>query len=268
LEDEIPRGRICADEIIINRGVYSLFVVASESVIPSGCASLDKSLGGGFPVGGVSLIYGEAETGKTVLAMQSAVNVSRRGYKTIFIDSDYTFSPTRLSQIAYNDFNEIAPRIVLVRPTSFDEQSAAIDSLDEYLTKRTKLLVVDTITSLYRVEFGTPKETFAQNKELTRQVACLKQTSKTRYFAVLMISQVRSVPNEETESASIEPVATRVLRFWADVVINLKKTPQTHVIKADIEKGTKHRHPASCYLTIDSTGIRDQDKYSQDPSTK
>ena len=234
-------------------------------MIPSGCTSLDKSLGGGFPIGGVSLIYGEAETGKTVLAMQSAVNVSRKGYKTIFIDSDYTFSPTRLSQIAYNDFNEIAPRIVLVRPTNFDEQSAAIDSLDEYLTKRTQLVVVDTITSLYRVEFGTPKETFAQNKELTRQVACLKQTSKTRDVAVLMISQVRSVPNEETDSASIEPVATRVLRFWADVVINLKKTPQTRVIKAILEKSPTHKRPVSCYLTIGRTGIRDHDQVSQEP---
>ena len=254
--------------MIIKYGEHSLFVDASESVISSGCASLDKLLGGGLPVGGISLIYGEAETGKTVLAMQSAVNVSRRGYKTIFIDSDYTFSPTRLSQIAYHDFNEIAPRIVLVRPTSFHEQSLAMDSLDEYLTQKTQLVVVDTITSLYRVEFGTPKETFALNRELTRQVACLSQISKTRDVAVLMISQVRSVLSDERESVSIEPVATRVLRFWADVVINLRKTPQTHVIKAIIEKSTKHKHPASCYFTIGRTGIRDQDQYSQDPSTK
>ncbi len=240
----------------------------SKSMISSGCTSLDKLLGGGFPIGGTSLIYGEAETGKTALAMQSAVEVSRGGCKTIFIDSDWTFSPTRLSQIAYSDFDEVAPRIVLVRTSSFHEQSSTIDSLDEYLTKRIKLLVVDTITSLYRVEFGTSDETFALNRELARQVACLTQISKTHGIAVFMNSQVRSVLNEEDESIHIEPVATRILKFWADVVICLKKTPRTRVIKAILEKSPKHRYPSSCYLAIGETGIRDQNQYSQDKSTK
>ena len=233
---------------------------ALKSMISSGCASLDKLLGGGFPIGGTSLIYGEAETGKTVLAMQSAVNVSRRGHKTIFVDSDCTFSPTRLSQIAYYDFNEIAPRIVLVRPTSFQEQSAVIDSLDEYLTKEIQLVVVDTINSFYRVELGSPKETFALNRELTRQVACLTQISKTYDVAIFMISQVRSVLTEDRGNASMEPVATRGLKFWSDIVINLKKAPQTRVIRAILEKSPKHRYPVSCYFTIGRTGIRDQNQ--------
>jgi RecA/RadA recombinase len=237
-------------------------------MIPSGCVSLDKLLGAGFPIGGTSLIYGEAETGKSVLAMQAAVNAGRRGCKTIFVDTDCAFSPIRLSQIAYNDFDEIAPRIILVRPTSFQEQSAVIDSLDEYLTKKIQLVVIDTITSLYRVEFGTAKETFALNRELNRQVAGLTQISKTYDIAVLMISQVRNVLTEERENATIEPVGTRVLTFWSDVVINLKKTPQTRVIKAVLEKSPKHRHPVSCYFTIAGTGVRDQDQSFQGTSAR
>ena len=238
---------------------------ASKPIVSTGCNSLDKLLGGGIPVGGTSLVYGQAETGKTTLAMQSAVNVCRRGYKTIFIDSDFTFSPTRLSQIAYYDFEDVAPSIVLVRPTSFQEQFTAIDGLDEYLTKKVQLVIVDTITSLYRVELGEPKTTFALNRELARQVACLSQIARTQGIAVFMISQVRSVFDDETKNAGVEPVATRVLRFWSDVVINLKKPAQARVIKAILEKSPMHKHPVSCYLTIGRTGIHDHDQVSQEP---
>lgn len=204
---------------------------------------------------GVSLVYGEAETGKTSLATQCAVGCARRSYKTMFIDSDGTFHERRLSQIAYYDFDAVSPLIILVRPTTFGEQALAIDQLDEYVTKRFGLVVVDTITSLYRVELGATEENFKLNRELNRQVACLAQIAKTRKVATLVTSQVRSIIAQGENS--VEPVATRVLRFWSDVVINLKSTGQMHVIKAVLEKHPRRKRPASCYLRIEETGIRE-----------
>lgn len=224
-------------------------------MIPTGCGSLDKLLNGGIPTDGVSLVYGEAETGKTSLATQCAVNTARMGCKAIFIDSDGTFSPRRLSQIAYYDSEKVSPLITLVKPTTFEEQSLAIDSIDTYITKKVGLVVADTVTSLYRVEFGGAKKTFALNRELNRQVAGLAQIAKTHKVAVLIVSQVRSVFAETY--VSIEPVATRVLRFWSDVVLNLKHTGQPRVIKAILEKHPKRKRPVSCYLSIESSGIRD-----------
>ncbi|RJS79912.1 DNA repair and recombination protein RadB, partial [Candidatus Bathyarchaeota archaeon] len=40
--------------------------------ISTGCTSLDDLLGGGITSGSITLIYGEAETGKTSLAIQCA----------------------------------------------------------------------------------------------------------------------------------------------------------------------------------------------------
>jgi len=224
-------------------------------MITTGCDPLDKLLEGGFPADGISLVYGEAETGKSALAVQCAVNCARMGYKSLFIDSDGTFSPKRLSQIAYYDYEEISPSIILMKPTTFQEQVVAIDHLDEYITKKFGLIVVDTITSLYRVELGSPKETFALNRELNRQVALLAQIAKTHKVAVLITSQVRSVFLEE--HVIMEPVATRVLKFWSDVVLNLKQTGQTRVIKVLLEKYPERKRSASCYVRIERTGIRD-----------
>lgn len=226
-----------------------------QIVIPTGCGSLDALLEGGLPAGGVSLVYGEAETGKSSLAVQCAVNCARMGYKSIFVDSDGTFSTRRLLQIAYYDYDKISPLIILMKPTTFKEQITAIDHLDEYLTRKFGLIVVDTITSLYRVELGGPKETFALNRELNRQVAFLAQIAKAHKIATLITGQVRSV--FVNDQVSIEPVATRVLKFWADIVLNLRHTGQTRVIKALLEKHEERKRSASCYVKIERTGIRD-----------
>lgn len=116
-------------------------------------------------------------------------------------------------------------------------------------------MVVDTITSLYRVELGAPEENFKLNRELNRQVACLAQIAKTRKMAILIIGQVRSILVEGEDN--VEPVATRVLKFWSDVVINLKNTGQTRVVKAVLEKCPRRKRPASCYLKIEKTGIHE-----------
>ena len=224
-----------------------------QSKVSTGCSSLDKLLGGGLPSDGVSLVYGEAETGKSSLAIQCAVNCARAGLKTIFVDSDGTFSSRRLSQIAYHDYEKISPLIILIKPTTFQEQVQALDHLEKYMTKKVGLLVVDTITSLYRVELGDQKETFERNRELNRQIAYLAEIATSRRVATLITSQVRSVFLRD--SVGVEPVATRVLRFWSDVVINLKRTAQTRVIKALLEKHPERKRSVSCYLKIEENGI-------------
>jgi DNA repair protein RadB len=231
-------------------------VTPLQDAIPTGCVSLDRLLNGGILVGDISLIYGEAETGKTTLAIQCAVSSARKGQKVIFIDADNTFSPRRLSQIAYYDLEKLSPLITLLKPNTFQEQILAIDHLEEYLTERVGLIVIDTFTSLYRAEFGeNSKERFALNRELNRQLACLAQIAKTRKKAVLITSQVRSILSEA--KVNVEPVATRVLKFWSDVVIRLKPTGRTNIIDAILEKHPKHKRLTSRYFVIEETGIHD-----------
>jgi len=228
-------------------------------MVPTGCGSLDKLLGGGLSFGDVSLVYGEAETGKTCLAIQCAVNAARLGYKIIFIDSDGTFSTRRLSQIAYHDLDEVSPLITLVKPSDFQEQALAIDRLDEYLTPTVGLVVIDTVTSLYRAEIGDDKEsTFSLNRELGRQLACLAQVAKTRKVAMLLTSQVRNVFAEGF--VGMEPVATRVLRFWSDTVLNFKPLSQRNTLKAVLEKHSESKCPVNCYLVIEEAGVCDYNR--------
>jgi DNA repair protein RadB len=224
--------------------------------ILTGCGCIDSNMDGGISPESITLIYGEPETGKTTLAMQCAVNCAMQNYKTLFMDCDNTFSSKRLSQVSFGKFEEIAELIILVKPNDFREQTAVIDRLSEYTAKNCGLVVIDTVTSLYRVNVAeSSKKTFGLNRELNRQMAILAQTAKTQKIPIVVTSQVRSVFDET--SVSVAPVATRVLKFWADTIIAMKPTENPQIIQAVLEKTPKRAQEVTCHLRIDATGIHD-----------
>lgn len=223
--------------------------------IPTGSLSLDRALEGGLPPGTITLLYGEAETGKTSLAMQCAVNSARLGCKTLFIDSDGDFSPERLSQIASADLEDVSRMIILVSPSSFNEQATVIDGLEQYVNEKFGLIAFDTVTSLYRSELRDKAETYKLNRELNRQIATLTEIAKTLEIPVLLTSQVRSILT--LGDAATSPVATRVLKFWSHAVVNLSRTDQQNVIRAIVEKSSGKEKKLTFYLHIEKDGVHD-----------
>lgn len=227
-----------------------------QRIIPTGCGSLDEQLRGGLSEGNIALLYGEAETGKTTLAIQCAVSCARMGYKTIFIDCDHTFFPRRMAQIAADDFEALATQIILMQPEGFEQQAFVIDRLNEYISKKVGLIVIDTVTGLYREKLGDDvKKTFALNRELNSQMACLAQITKTQKVTSLVVSQVRSVVIKEREL--VQPVAMRVLRFWAEKTVSLRPTAQSNIIKATVEIHIGRKANRPILLRIEERGLHD-----------
>ena len=222
--------------------------------IPTGIECIDNTLGGGIQPQTITLIYGEPETGKSTLAIQCALGFAEKNQKVLYVDCDNTFSAKRLSQLAGDRFDAVAERIVLVKPRDFREQTALVDRIEDY-TVNVGLIVIDTLTSLYSAQAAAYSKAYSVNRELNRQLAILAQTVKTRKIPLILISQVRSVINEE--NGSVRPVATRVLKFWADVIVALKPTEYPQTIKATLEKSPQLTGQTICYIQIGEAGIRD-----------
>jgi hypothetical protein len=66
---------------------------------------------------------------------------------------------------------------------------------------------------------------------------------------------VRSVFDQS--DGSVRPVATRVLKFWADNIIALKPTDYRQSIKAVLEKSRENTQEITCYVQILEKGIVD-----------
>ena len=223
--------------------------------ISTGSSCIDSILEGGVIGDDVVLIYGEAETGKSTMAMQCAVNCAMQKLKVLYADCDGTFSAKRLAQLSSGKFDEIAELVVLVKPKNFQEQTAFVDRLAEYIVKDLGLLIFDTVTSLYRAKVAESSEkTFTINRELNRQMAIIAQIAKTKKIPIVVVSQVRSILNEIEHS--VEPVGTRVLKFWADTIIAMKPAENPQEIKAVIEKSQREGE-FTCQLRMDASGIHD-----------
>jgi len=226
--------------------------------LSTGCRSLDEVLGGGFRFGEVSLIYGEASTGKTALALSCIISHLRDSPEgaAFYIDADHRLSTNRLTQIAGIDGDRLLERLFVLMPSSFSEQTLVIEGMLWLLTREATPVVVDSITGLYRLEAVDAERTFAANMELNRQLGFLSETAKTKDAAVLLMGQVHSVPGSETPK--VEPVAQRLLRYWSDTVLRLEMTPTSGVRQAALEKPEKTRK--ACRFSLSDAGVTDVER--------
>ena len=140
--------------------------------VQTGSRILDRMLEGGYDSDTITTVYGPAGSGKTVLCLLCALNITRQGKKVIYVDTEGSFSVERLKQIAL-DYQKILYNIVFLRPTTFKKQAESIEKLNELVNDKIGLIVVDTISMLYRLErkFGDEGHDF--NRELGLQIAGL-----------------------------------------------------------------------------------------------
>lgn len=224
--------------------------------LPTGCPPIDDLLGGGFRFGEVSLIYGEASTGKTTLALSCATRHLQADpwAKAFYVDSDGKLSTRRMTQIAGGD-GDLLERLLIWRPEDFTQQTEVIEDVGELLTAENAPLIIDSVTGLYRLEAGDPQRTFRTNKALNRDLGFLSETAKSRKAAVLVTGQVRSILGD---SPQVEPVAHRLLRYWSETILKLESTSIQAVRQATLEKPTEE--PRSVRFRLADSGIEEVER--------
>jgi RecA/RadA recombinase len=230
--------------------------ISAEHSTSTVCHTIHQLLKSGFPRGQITLIYGTYKTGKTTFALQSAINNAKKKFKTLYVDSDDTFSTSRLSQITQKGLDTVSQLIILFKPRNFLEQGLLFEKLSGCVSDSVALIVVDTITSLYRISLQGPEETFAFNRELNRQLALLTELAVKNDVAVLLTGQVHSIIDERFAESEIEPVATRVLTFWSHNILRLTTTKQRSIRIATIEKfAKKESKDEPCLFVLTEKGV-------------
>src|SRR5438445_9077684 len=125
-------------------------------------------------------------------------------------------------------------KYVLFQLDDIKDQVVIIENLENVLTKTPSLIVVDSITGLYRADNGGSEKIFARNRELNRQLAHLNSLAARFEIWVLLTGQVHSTPSGG--EWLVEPVATRTLKHWSDLILRLRQTPKTDVRDCILEK--------------------------------
>jgi DNA repair protein RadB len=182
------------------------------------------------------------------------LQASTRGFKVFFIDCDLSFSVQRLESLDRG--RELAENIVLFQPEDFREQTRVLEGLEVLLSKTPALLIIDSITGLYRADLEKPGAVFGHSRELNRQLAYLSDLSSRLDLTVLLTGQVHSRP--EFGTWVIAPVAMRTLRHWSFLIIKLRPTPRQDARECLLEKidGREVKGPRTIFR-IGRSGLSD-----------
>ena len=220
--------------------------------VPLDCKSVDDLLGGGFEGGCITLIFGEAGSGKTNVCLQLARNVVRAGKRVIYIDTEGV-SMERLEQICGEDFEVVAKNILFSEPYSFDEQEQLIEKAVKITEGNPDvgLIIIDSATMHYRL---TQREEARRDDlhMLTRQIAKLVRVSRKVGIPVIATSQVYT----DIETGKFLPLGGHMLTHSAKTIVELQKTgPSTRLARL-----VKHRSAAenrSARFRLTAAGVED-----------
>ena len=187
-------------------------------VYPSACGNIDTLIGGGFPAGAISHIFGEPGTGKTTLCLQLAINVARSGKRAIFIATDQ-FPGGRFAQIAGTDMEPLAQKMIVFEVTSFSEQQAVLHKIKKIAKENVGLIALDAMTMYYRLEQATSNETMLRHR-LANQALVLLGLARKHALATVITNQVYA----DVETRRVLPVAGYILDTLSAIVLQFKKS--------------------------------------------
>lgn len=174
--------------------------------ITTGSKNLNGLLGGrGIETGSLTEAYGAFGSGKTQLGLTLAVNVQLTkeqggaNGKAVYIDTEGTFRPERIRQIAEGigaNPDKVLKNILVARAFNSDHQILLLDKISEMIRdgEPIKLIVIDSLTAHFRAEFAGRGQLADRQQKLNRYLHNLIKLSEQHNLAVFVTNQVMANP--------------------------------------------------------------------------
>ncbi len=259
--------------------------LANTEKTSTGADFLDEFLKGGYEKDVVTTLFGPSGSGKTNLCLLAAVRQAEQGKKVIFLDTEGGIAVERVRQVTPN-YKEVLSQILFFSPVSFEEQKKIFEQLRSLLNwnhglqdamptemqkqnnelqktndlqdlklaagqvGQVSLIVIDSISMLYRLELGKNEEIYDVNSALGRQIAFLVEIARRKKIPVLLTTQVYS---DFDRRDAIKMVGGDLLRYGSKCLLELQKLSKAHALVL-----RKHRSlPAGreCLFRIVQEGV-------------
>ncbi|MFA5258711.1 MAG: DNA repair and recombination protein RadA [Candidatus Pacearchaeota archaeon] len=174
--------------------------------ITTGSKELDNLLGGrGVETKAITEAFGTYGSGKTQLGLSLAVNtqmpIEKGGAegKAVYIDTEGTFRPERIRQIAEAkgaNPESALKNILVARAFNSDHQILLIDKVGELIKngEPIRLVVVDSLTAHFRAEFSGRGMLADRQQKLNRYLHNLMKMAEQYNLAVYVTNQVMANP--------------------------------------------------------------------------
>ena len=174
--------------------------------ITTGSKQFNDLLGGkGVESKAITEAFGAYGSGKTQLGLTLAVNAQLpadkggANGKCVFIDTEGTFRPARIKQIAEGigaNPEKVLKNIFVARAFNSDHQILLLEKITEMIKagEPIKLLIVDSLTAHFRAEFAGRGQLADRQQKLNRYMHDMMKLAETHNLAVYVTNQVMANP--------------------------------------------------------------------------
>lgn len=203
--------------------------------ITTGSTALDQLLGGGIESMAITEAFGEFRTGKTQIAHTLCVtsqlpqSMGGGNGKVIYVDTESTFRPERIRPIAERyglDPDATLDNIMVARAYTHEHQMHLLSLVAAKMAEEPyALLIVDSITALFRVDFSGRGELAERQQKLGKMMSTLIKTAEEFNIAVYITNQVVADPGGASMFVADpkKPIGGHVLAHASTTRLSLRK---------------------------------------------
>jgi len=159
---------------------------------------VNNVIGGGFQSKKAYIVFGANKTGKTQLCHQLSVLSFRKFKKLIYLDTENTFRPERIRELAVSnnlDGEKALKNILVSKIMSNTAFLLKLNEVEEIIEKYNyRILIVDSINNYYRFERGDKEISFF--KARTSFLKILEKVNElTQKYNLITILTAQVAPN-------------------------------------------------------------------------
>ena len=230
-----------------------------------GSEAFNELIGGGIETQSMTEVFGEFGSGKSQISHQLAVTVQlpeeQGGLEgeCVFIDTENTFRPERVEQIAdaYDmDHGEMLQKIHIARAFNSSHQMLMADKVNELVQNGTniRLVVVDSLMAHFRAEYIGRESLATRQQKLNQHLHALQNIANTYNIAIFLTNQVQARPDAFFGSPT-KAIGGHVLGHASTYRIWLKKGLAGKRIARLVD--SPHLPEGECVFKITTDGIVD-----------
>ncbi len=236
----------------------------SVAKLTTGTKALDELLGGGLESQAITETFGEFGSGKSQLGHQLAVNATRAqddgglDGDTVWIDTENTFRPERITQMAEAldlDPEKILKRVHVARAFNSHHQMLLVDKAQDIAKEfRVRLLVVDSLTAHFRSEY-IGRGTLAERQQmLNKHIHDLMRFGDVYNAVIYVTNQVHAKPDAFFGDPT-RPIGGHIVGHSATFRIYLRKSKGGKRIARLID--SPNLPEAEAVFSVSEEGVRD-----------
>lgn len=229
----------------------------------TGSKNLDDLLMGGIETQAITELWGDFGSGKSQIChtlcvtAQLPVKIGGFGGGVIFIDTENTFRPERVYQIAEArglDPIEVLKKVVICRVYNSSHLELVVRRLGKYVEQyNAKLVIIDSIISLHRSEFAGRGTLVERQQRLNGLVHRLLRMAEIYNIAVVVTNQVQAQPDTFSGDPT-KPAGGHVIGHACTYRVHLKKAGQERI--ATIVDSPYHPYSDTRFM-ISEKGVED-----------